>query len=190
MYKKLAIILGGVLFIGLAPSERTFDLAPGVYRVTLKALTGGQAGRHSSGLLHLNRSTCDDRSPETGQTIKNCRYLCLTPLYGWTDLDLSAVGAVVAGSGSAAPSPSSRDPFRPGVIELGDCTSETVASGHMLAIGTVLNRRDGRYGSDGPGILVRLVRAVGNCREGDWSVGGLGPDAGGSFRACQVDEAG
>jgi len=200
MRTKLWTMVSIISFLSLAPyqlrglflaspgsSEARVHLAPGTYRVTLRALEGAKSGQQVSGLLHLKKATCDDRSEQTGDRIEDCQYLCLTPLYGWTDVHLRSVGAAVANRGSEAPAPSSRDPLHPGVLEImGDCGESERSEVRLLAIGTVLNRRDAHFATDGPGITVRVLRSVGNCLDGEWHEGGLSPDAGGSFRACPI----
>jgi hypothetical protein len=168
-------------------NEPGVHLAPGVYRVTLRATEGPKSGHQVSGLLHLKKSTCEDRSEQTGERVEDCQYLCMWPIYGWTDVDLRAVGAAVPNSGSSAPAPSSRDPLHPGVLEvLGDCDEPEKPKIHLLAIGTVLNRRDPYAANDGPGIVVRVLRSRSNCLDGEWSEGGRSSDASGSFRACPI----
>ena len=175
-------------FAAAGSTEREVRLDPGTYRLTLRALEGRQAGHQVSGLLNLRAATCEDRSEQTAERIESCESLCLTPIYGWTNVDLRAIGAAVSSPGSTAPDPSSRDPLHPGVLEvMGNCGEAERGQPRVLAIGTVLNRRVGSAANDGPGILVHVLRNVGECLDGTWYEGGRAHDAAGSFRACRFE---
>jgi hypothetical protein len=196
---RLSVILSTAVLLSLITSagqtvsrvartsdESTTRIGPGTYQMTLTAVQGGKSGNQTSGPLVIRASTCEDRSPPTGEQIENCRNLCMTPLYGWTSVDLTAVGAAVPRPESSIPAPSSRDPLYPGVLELSDCGQDPKREVQMFVIGSVLNRRDSRFGNDGPGIVVQVRHAGEGCHGGDWSEGGRGPHAAGTVRICRT----
>ena len=97
-----------------------------------------------------------------------------SPLFGSTDVNVEAVGAVRVGSLS------SEDPESPGVLVI---ESETGASPSiLLRLGSDANRRD-LVRFDGGYAVLTVVEITAESFGGTWSSGASGPDSGGYFCA-------
>ena len=165
-------------------ARRGTRLRPGRYRLVLVATAGSHRGRRAEGMLELRLASPTDRSPEHPAE-RAPADTSVTPLWGATSIDFTAVGAPVEPRGSDwAPAPTSRDPLHPGVMAL---VERSDARGHPpateLLIGTLWNRRvdDGRIGLDGPGIDLGIDRQRGDSAWGKWGPWGLMVDGSGYF---------
>ena len=97
-----------------------------------------------------------------------------SPLFGSTDVNVEAVGAVRVGSLS------SEDPVSPGVLVI---ESETGASPSiLLRFGSDANRRD-LVRFDGGYTVLTVVEITAQSFSGTWSSGARGPDSEGFFCA-------
>lgn len=100
-----------------------------------------------------------------------------TPLHGFTDIDLGAVGAHAAGS------PTSRSPYAPGVLVL-----ESVHAGNrriLLRIGADANRRDSAL-FDGTYTVLEVREIDGDGFAGAWRSGARSSRAHGYFCARRL----
>ncbi len=150
----------------LAPGARADALA-GEFRLTLVAARGAQAGRSASGRLTL-RPYGSRPAPATAAA--GVRY----PLFGGTDVDLAAVGALALGEVRPV------EAARPGVLVLE--WSQAGAQQITLRLGADANqggaqRFDGTYMA----LMVTTVSAGGFA--GTWESGAGAPLAGGHFCA-------
>lgn len=165
------------------PVAAILQLREGTYTLTLVATRGTRHGASASGHLTLLRLA----EPHWGGS----------DLYGFTDVDLAAVGAPVLANGDT-PHPSSRDPGAPGVlVENADSDPSYASSTPVLLIGTssnvnpVLESQGGskllRISSDGAGIglLVHHVSATGFV--GRWTEWGIVRNGRGRFCAQRAD---
>ena len=99
-----------------------------------------------------------------------------SPLFGTTDINVEAVGAVRVGDLS------SRNPASPGVLVI---ESETGTSPSiLLRLGSDANRRD-LVRFDGGYAVLRVVEITAESFSGTWSSGARGPDSEGFFCATQ-----
>lgn len=193
-------ILGLLLIVGCSPapdvqlelqacvepegSQLTGDLKPGTYRFTLVVMGGAKAaavrantlkGRmwlfpQDSALINLQLV------PGEGNAIAEM------PLYGATDVDFVAAGAVDTGD------PMSRDPARPGVAVLVQRHTNTEVTGaattHVtLRIGAKANRR-GINPFDGGYNVLRVSHISQKKFAGTWVSGTLTVVASGYFCAA------
>jgi hypothetical protein len=165
------------------------QLRAGDYRLSMTATSGSRRGNAVEGHLTLVRTAESDRSPRTGEQPKpsDSRYL---PFYGWTDADLSQVGAPLCLDGPAPP-PSSRDPVFPGVLVLQLPPGMKLATpvqrpmqAPILVTGTGRNIRDGGRRLDGCGIGLFVQSHERNCVRGEWAEWGLEADGRGTFALC------
>lgn len=109
------------------PTATTGQLVEGRYELTLVATRGSQRGSSTTGQLTLLRLP----APHWGGS----------ELYGFTDIDLDAVGAPWPGDDDHVPLPTSRDPQAPGVlVENVDFEEGYPDGAPVLLMGTVSNR--------------------------------------------------
>lgn len=169
--------------------QATFAGREGLYRLTLVADSPGTPPSGAAGAgsvvatLTLEPTSQDRRAvvvaggePVAGVT---------APLYGWTDLEPGALGAVAPGDVS------SRDPARPGVLVLEDRTrGDEEGPGIVLRLGDHANDRT-RTTFDQAFLALRVewLEADG-AFGGSWSSGGRGARAGvrGTFCAAPTSE--
>jgi len=159
------------------------------YTLTIVATSGSRAGHQSRGVLRLVRTKPDDRSPETGETARDQSRTNI-PFYGWTDADLSSVGAPLCSS-APHPPPSSQDPIYPGVlVELPGFRDalppEQPPNAPVLTIGTLSNLRNGSTWRDGCGIALFVQSATNTTFLGSWREWGRLSDGSGYF--CLSEE--
>ena len=153
--------------------------SPGQYELTMVAVTGSHAGKQATGYMTLRAAHPGDVSPKTGE-----RALTDTadaPRYGWLTFDFAAVGAPVYLPDALAP-PTSQDPVYPGVIvKATNPTQSNELPTLSLWIGTIDNRRDGKFGVDGGGIALNVLRVSGDTLQGTWDHVGILYDGSGYF---------
>ncbi len=156
---------------GLAADLDVDDLA-GEYRFVLVATKGDSAGQRVMGQLSLHPSetaarqwTTLDGRPDPNVTV---------PLYGSTDINLRAVGAVRLGDLG------SQDPKSPGVMVLDSRAAS--ARQIVLRLGSLANRRDiVRF--DGGYAALQLAWVAQDGFGGTWASGVRGPESAGYFCA-------
>jgi hypothetical protein len=184
----LVLVVAAALAGALWFQRRAWDLRPGDYTLSMRATSGSRTGRSTSGPLTLVATSAADTSPRTGARVAEPPPLHLTPLRGWIDTDLRAVGAPLC---DEATPPTSRDPVFTGVLVLKtepDWKLETrVPFRHeapILAIGTGTNIRDGKARLDGCGIGLFVQDRSFRCVRGEWTEWGLKGDGRGTFELC------
>lgn len=145
----------------------------GEYEITLEATDGPAAGRSSRGRLSLWPNPPDLQGlASAGGGVRSD---ASAPLYGATDVDVEAVGALRLGD------PSSEDTGAPGVllVERGDQI--------VLRVGSEANRRDVlRF--DGGYLALWVERVTEKGFAGSWTSGVMGVQARGRFCAVRVGE--
>ena len=146
----------------------------GEYRLTMVEEIDGSPSRTAGGSLTLLTQAESLRrfSGSAGGSIPGVT----SPLFGSTDVNIEAVGAVRVGSLS------SQDPASPGVLVI---ESETgTGPSILLRLGSDANRRDiVRF--DGGYAVLRVVAITTESFSGTWSSGARGPDSEGFFCATQ-----
>ena len=160
----------------------------GDYLLTMVATAGSRRGASVRGRLRLRPTSSADRSPRTGEGPAKPDTLH-HPLYGGTDVDLSAVGAPigVGRDNSEEPQPGSLDPIYPGVLaflwnyEFPDRLRQT-----SLLVATLSNSRAQGLGIDGAGIALAVRRIDDPDFAGTWDRWGLVSDGAGYFCATRV----
>jgi hypothetical protein len=150
----------------LAPGTRA-DVLAGEFRLTLVASRGAQAGRSASGRLTL-RPYGDRPAPVAAAA--GVRY----PLFGGTDVDLAAVGALALGEVRPV------EAARPGVLVL-EWTHAGVQQ-ITLRLGADTNQ-GGAQRFDGTYMALTVTTMSADGFAGTWESGAGGPQAGGHFCA-------
>ncbi len=162
------------------PAGSTAEGLAGQYRLTLVATRGERSGNTVQGRLWLHEQQSELRSITMpgGGPIPNATM----PLYGATDTDLDAVGALRLGD------PMSLDPMSPGVAVLEQRGSEKDAHTEItLRLGSAANRRDVQA-FDG-GFMALYVRWIEEGRFGGaWASGVIGRESEGYFCAVGITE--
>jgi len=156
----------------LAADASLSDL-PGTYLLTMVEEVGGSPSRTAEGLLSLQAQEERFRqfSGSAGGSIPGV----ISPLYGSTDLDVEAVGAVRVGDLS------SEDPASPGVLVIESATGAGVSI--LIRLGSDANRRDVvRF--DGGYTVLTVVESDEESFSGTWSSGARGPESSGFFCAA------
>lgn len=167
------------------PAASASDLQPGRYEIVLKATQGSHSGAVARGQLWLRRTTSQDRAD--------------TPLYGWVQIDFTAVGAPVFAGGG--PPPTSSDPSSPGVLVRVNGWKEKYAPGTpVLTVGTDSNRNPIVSREPGGAEIIETLTDDGSgiglwvheVREGEfvgrWSEWGIVRDGRGFFCATRVGD--
>lgn len=145
----------------------------GEYELELDATEGPAAGKSSSGRLSLWPNPPDRRGiPSAGG---GARSDASAPLYGATDVDVEAVGALRLGDAN------SQDMNAPGV--LGVQQGEQI----VLRLGSEANRRD-LLRFDGGYLALWVERVTENGIAGSWTSGLVGVQARGRFCALRVQD--
>lgn len=153
----------------LEAGSRT-ELLAGVWRITLVATAGRRTGGSSTGRLELRAADSSTVSLPAAWSAN-----AALRLWGETDLDLFAVGAVSMGSIS------DRDQTAPGVavlVSLGATREIT------LRLGSDANRA-GPARFDGGYTALYVTRLAADRFDGRWASGATGPEAGGHFCAVR-----
>jgi hypothetical protein len=162
-------------------------LEAGDYRLHIKATAGLKKGHSVEGLLSLRPTQKTDRSA-SGQIAKD-RRLEDHPFYGWTDAKLTDVGAPMPSGGGPAPTADSRDPVYPGVlVDTGWKPNDPRGrprDAPILWVGSFGNLRDDSSWTDGPGIVMFVMKRSQGCLLGVWEEAGIGgPPPSGTFSLC------
>ena len=149
----------------------TLDEAAGSYLLTLvaHAADGGQVS--VSGTLHLEPNQPPLREFAEGVS---------TPLYGWVEIDLQAVGAAEVGAAG------SRDPLRPGVLVLEQRPDPALAPQITLRLGSLANLRTERGAFDGGYLALHVERKEPGSFHGRWVSGVHASRVTGHFCAARV----
>lgn len=141
---------------GALDADATLEEAAGSYRLTLvaPAADGGQVS--VSGSLHLQPNEPSLREFAEGVS---------TPLYGWVDIELQAVGAVEVGDAG------SRDPLHPGVLVLEQRPDPALAPRITLRLGSLANLRTERGAFDGGYLALHVEQLARDSFRGGWVSG-------------------
>jgi hypothetical protein len=161
---------------GQLASSVQADALAGEYRLVVIATEGERAGESVSGTLRLGPTPDDMRElldPSAGTAPREG---VSVPLFGTADLEVEAVGGVIAGRLS------SDDPQRPGVLVVEERGAESQAPHLYIRLGSEGNDRtrqrfDGAYFA----LLVTVVEA--DAMHGSWTSGVEAMQAGGHFCA-------
>ncbi len=159
---------------GVLATDGSLEGRVGDYRLTMVEEVDGTPTRRVQGSLVLLTQVESFRQFEgsAGGSIPGVT----SPLFGSTDVNVEAVGAVRVGSLS------SQDPASPGVLVI---ESETGTSPSiLLRLGSDANRRDVvRF--DGGYAVLTVVEITAESFSGNWSSGARGPGSEGFFCATQ-----
>ena len=149
-------------------SNGSTQFRAGVYAIEFQATAGShdhQAQRGHLWIVPIDRAVRSDDSP----------------FYGWTDVDLTEVGAPLC---PGEPSPSSNDPLKPGAL-----VSPNSDGSQRLVIGNCGNvYRPGMTCFDGCGIYLEVDHADSSGFQGRWGGYGIVVDGCGYFRASIESE--
>lgn len=159
---------------GPLAADASLEGRAGDYRLTMVEKVDGTPTRTAEGSLVLLTQVESLRRFEGsgGGSIPGVT----SPLFGSTDIDVEAVGAVRVGDLS------SLDPAAPGVLVI---ESETGTSPSiLLRLGSTANRRDLVRFDGGYAVLTVIEIAAGSFG-GTWSSGARGPDSEGVFCATR-----
>lgn len=169
-------------------SRQSFEgasITAGEYNITFVAVKGRKSGSTASGRMWLQPTSPTDKSPRTGQSPAPNENIQGVPLYGWTDVNLSAVAAPM-GSASEIINPESRDPIFPGVLVLVIDWDEARKGQIALVIGTLSNRRTTEGMLDGAGIGLFIEKLDSDAFAGSWGPWGLLMGGSGHFCARRI----
>ena len=152
---------------GRLSADETLAGRSGDYQLTLVELVNGNDSRSVRGTLTLRKQ------PQGLESLGSAS----TPLYGFTDVDIKAVGAYRVGSLV------SKDPQAPGVLVLeGNYAGEKSI---LLRLGSIANQRDlRRY--DGAYAVLEVGEITTNGFAGNWRSGISGSRIEGYFCAMEV----
>lgn len=159
---------------GELAADASLEGRAGNYRLTMVEEVDGIPRRAVEGSLILLTQVSSFRQFQgsTGGSIPGVT----SPLFGSTDVDVEAVGAVRVGNLS------SQEPASPGVLVI---ESETGASPSiLLRLGSDANRRD-LVRFDGGYAVLTVVEVTAESFSGTWSSGARGPDSEGFFCATR-----
>ncbi|MCH7890209.1 MAG: hypothetical protein IH921_01780 [Gemmatimonadetes bacterium] len=159
---------------GVLAADASLEGRAGDYRLRMIEEVDGNPARTAEGSLVLLNQVESLRQFEgtAGGPIPGVT----SPLFGTTDVNVEAVGAVRVGNLS------SRNPASPGVLVI---ESETGTSPSiLLRLGSDANRRD-LVRFDGGYAVLRVVEITAESFSGTWSSGARGPDSEGFFCATQ-----
>ena len=152
---------------GRLSADETLVGRSGNYQLTLVEVVNGNDSRSVRGKLTLRKQPQGLESPGSAST----------PLYGFTDVDIKAVGAYRVGSLA------SQDPQAPGALVLeGNYAGERSI---LLRLGSIANQRDlRRY--DGAYAVLEVGEISTNGFAGNWRSGKSGSRIEGYFSAMEV----
>ena len=152
---------------GRLSADETLAGQTGIYQLTLVEVVNGNDSRSVRGTLRLRKQ------PQGLESLGSAS----TPLYGFTDVDIKAVGAYRVGSLA------SEDPQAPGVLVLeGNYAGEKSI---LLRLGSIANQRDlRRY--DGTYAVLEVGEITTNGFAGNWRSGISGSRIEGYFCAMEV----
>lgn len=160
---------------GPLPADASLEGRAGDYYLTMVEEVDGGPARTAEGTLTLLTQVDSLRgfAGSVGGTIPGVA----SPLYGSTDVNVEAVGAVRVGNLSSV------DPASPGVLVI---ESETGTSPSiLLRLGSDANRRD-LVRFDGGYAVLAVVEVTAESFGGSWSSGALGPESEGFFCATRI----
>jgi hypothetical protein len=161
------------------PADASAEALAGRYRLQLVASSGANKGGTAGGALQLLPYDSSERQRRLSSGVRDT--VNSYPLYGSTDMNLEAVGAVAGDLGSV-------DPSRPGVLVIRMAPrSDTAGVRVILRLGAEANRQD-LVRFDGGYTVLRVREITGDGFGGDWESGAPMPQAGGHF--CAVRTAG
>ena len=149
----------------------TLKEAVGSYRLTLVAPVAEGGEVSVSGSLHLEPYQPPLREFAEGVS---------TPLFGWVDIELQAVGAVEVGDAG------SRDPLRPGVLVLEQRPDAALAPRITLRLGSLTNLRTERGAFDGGYLALHVEHLERAGFRGGWVSGVHATRVAGHFCAARV----
>ena len=164
---------------GSLAADATLEEAAGNHRLTLVGAAGDGTQATVIGTLWLEPNepalrqlTDADGAARTGVSV---------PLYGWTDIDLAAVGALEIGEVA------SQDPQRPGVLVLEQRPAGAAQPSITLRLGSLANRRGAKptFDSGYTALYVRRVEESGGFA-GTWASGVHAKRVEGHFCAIAV----
>lgn len=159
------------------PADAPADALAGRYRLQLVASSGANKGGTAGGELQLLPYDSSERQRTLSSGVRDT--VNSYPLYGSTDMNLEAVGAVAGDLGSV-------DPSRPGVLVIRIAPrSDTAGARVILRLGAEANRQD-LVRFDGGYTVLRVREITGDGFAGDWESGAPMPQAGGHFCAVRV----
>ena len=133
---------------GPLAAAATLDSAAGSYHLTLVSAAPEGTQRSVVGVLQLrpNEPALRQLAGRAGDAAVS------TPLYGWTDIDVTQVGALEIGAVS------SQDPLRPGVLVLEQRPAPQAPVAITLRLGSLANRRAARPTFDGGYTALHVLR--------------------------------
>jgi hypothetical protein len=178
------------------------ELSPGDYDLVVVA-DSAKPRLEARGRLSLRAYASTTRAAPSDTTLRQRRecFNCSAsyPLYGWTSVDFSSIGAMPADAASVG---ESTDPENPGVLVLPPPAPylKDLSNVYKIArpwdapimlIGTLQNSEATRGWLDGGGIGLFVQAEKGRCVTGEWSQWGLAFVANnrGSFTLCRVGAA-
>jgi hypothetical protein len=156
---------------GTLSADATLERAAGSYLLTLVAPAADGAPITVSGSLQLVPNEAALRLFAEGVT---------TPLYGWVEIELQAVGALEIGDAG------SRDPLRPGVLVLEQRPAAAAVPEITLRLGSLANLRTGRGAFDGGYLALHVEHLEPGSFRGRWVSGVHATRVNGHFCATQV----
>ena len=160
--------------VGTLASDASLEGRAGEYNLTMVEEVDGSPVRTAEGSLAL--LTQVDSLRRFAGTAGGAIPGVTSPLFGSTDLNVEAVGAVRVGDLS------SEDPTAPGVLVIESETGTTPSI--LLRFGSDANRRD-LVRFDGGYTVLRVVEIAVESFSGTWSSGARGPEAEGFFCATR-----
>ena len=159
---------------GDLPMDVSAQAWAGEYRLVMVAASGDSAGRSAAGTMRLMVQSEELQVPPMGSADDGTRM----PLYGTTDIDLSAILAVEVGVLDSG------DPTAPGVLVIGRPVERDGGTSTEITVrlGSEANRR-GLTRFDG-GYTALFVRQAGTAGfAGNWASGVTGQLSSGHFCA-------
>ena len=160
---------------GALTAAATLESAAGSYRLTLVVPTADDTRRTVTGTLRLEQNEPALRTFGEGVS---------TPLYGWADIALRAVGALEIGEVG------SRDPLSPGVLVLEQRLATGQAPSITLRLGSLANRRTAPGAFDGGYLALHVQHVQPGSFRGRWVSGVHATRVRGHFCATLVSRRG
>ena len=160
---------------GTLSVDATLEEAAGSYLLTLVAPAANGGPITVSGSLQLVPNEAPLRLFAEGVT---------TPLFGWVEIELQAVGALEIGDAG------SRDPLRPGVLVLEQRLASAAVPEITLRLGSLANQRTGRGAFDGGYLALHVGHVEAGSFSGRWVSGVHATRIKGHFCATLVSPSG
>ena len=158
---------------GTLSADATLERAAGSYLLTLVAPATDGGPIAVSGSLQLVPNEAALRVFAEGVT---------TPLFGWVEIELQAVGALEIGDAG------SRDPLRPGVLVLEQRPAAAAVPEITLRLGSLANQRTGRGAFDGGYLALHVAHVEPGSFNGRWVSGVHAARVKGHFCAARVSQ--